>query len=109
MRKFVRITNRKDGNAYTTQRKAVKYIARGLAKCLSATETGIINEIAMLETAELSIARSTIKRMSMKSGVLDSVTGKFEWFVGDSGGSSLMKQYEGISGGHRVYQATHGN
>lgn len=37
------------------------------------------------------------------------VTGKFEWYVGDSGGSRLMKQYEGISGGTRVFQAAHGN
>lgn len=93
--KFVKIVNR---GSYTSAKKAYGYCVRGLAAPVAMD--GIISEIRMLEAAELAMHRSSRREY-------DAVSGKFEWFVGDSGGSRLMKEYEGISGGYRVYQAEH--
>lgn len=101
---FVKIVNRNNG--YTNQRKAISYVQRRLAAVVASTDTGLILEIRMLETAELAVLRSSNKS---RRRAIDQVTGKFEWFVGDSGGSQLMLEYEGISGGSRVYKAVHAN
>ena len=101
MQHFVRIINR---GTYTKPRKALKYVSRGLAAVVDCTPAGIITEIRMLESAELSMARSIAKR----ERITDPVTGKFEWSVRDSGAPTLMKRYEGL-GGMRVLQARHGN
>lgn len=105
MQRFVQITNRKDGKAYTSQKRALLFVSRGMAAVVTATDTGQITHIRMLEAAELAVTKTLMR----STRVTDPVTGKFEWFVGDSGGSRLMRQYEGVSGGHRVFQATHGN
>lgn len=95
--KFVKIVNR---DSYTSAKKAFGYCERMLAAPIQ--ETGIITEIRMLETSELAMLRSHSRSER------DPVSGHFEWRVGDSGGSKLMKAYEGISGGHRVFQAHRG-
>ena len=105
MQNFVTIVNR---GTYTNQRKALKYIARGLASVVSCSDNGQITEIHMLEAAELAMSRSYNKRCHPRTEI-DPVTGAFSWMVADSGGSKLMKQYEGISGGTRVLQASHGD
>lgn len=105
MQKFVRIVNRKDGEARTNRKRALNFVSRGMAAVVSCTDTGVILEIRMLEEAELAVVRSMLRKYSER----DPVTGNFSWFVGDSGGSRLMKRYEGVSGGYRVYQATHGS
>lgn len=102
MRQFVKIVNR---GSYTNSEKAMRYVERGFAAVVSASDTGIVREIRMLEESELAIVRSSLRARQRD---IDPVRGSFEWFVGDSGGSKLMKQYEGISGGTRVFQATHG-
>ena len=101
MKQFVTIVNR---GSYTNPRKALKYVSRGLAAVVACTDNGQITQIRMLEAAELAMTRSILKQYK----VFDPVTGSFTWAVGDSGGSKLMKAYEGISGGHRVLQASHG-
>ena len=101
MQKYVRIVNR---STYTNPRKAMKYVSRGLASIVSATDDGHITEIRMLESAELALARSA-NRLLVEE--YDPVTGKFHLYVGDSGGSQMMKMYDGISGGYRVWQFAH--
>lgn len=93
--KIVRIINR---NSYTNGKRAASYCGRGLAVPVSR------NEIAMLTAAELERVHRLMQRPEY-----DPVKGAFEWFVGDSGGSALMRQYEGISGGTRVFKAQRGD
>lgn len=103
MQFFVKILNR---DKYTNPKRAEQFVLRGLAEVVTTTETGLITEIRMLEGADLEAAKRVLK---MSRPEYDPVKGKFEWFVGDSGGSQLMLQYEGVSGGMRVYQAVHGS
>lgn len=95
--KTVKIINR---GTYTSGKRAASYCGRLLAEFVSA------GEIRMLEAAELALLKQQMKSSYRE---YDPVTGKFTWLVADSGGSSLMKQYTGISGGTRVLQASHGN
>jgi hypothetical protein len=92
----VTITNR---GTFTSGRKAASYCGRGLAEFVSS------GQIRMLESAELEVIRSG---RHIELADRDPVDGKFHWYVGDSGGSRLMKQLTGISGGVRVYKAAHG-
>lgn len=99
---FVKIVNR-DGK-YTNERKAHLYVARGFAAIVKATESGRLLEIRMLEAAEIALVQSGLKSSRR---AIDNIEGVFEPFVGDSGGSQLMKHYEGTTGGHRVWQLDH--
>jgi hypothetical protein len=107
MQKFVIIVNRgtPESPKYTNPKKALAYVARGLAAVEACSDNGHLTHIRMLEAAELAATKSALRRYSER----DPVTGNFVWMVGDSGGSRLMKQYEGISGGTRVLMAEHGN
>jgi hypothetical protein len=98
--KTVKIVNR---DTYTSGKKAASYCGRRLAEPVDVNGTPSRSEIRMLEAAELAALKPHGGRG------YDPVRGNFEWFVGDSGGSNLMKQLEGISGGYRVFQAQHGN
>lgn len=97
MRQFVRIENR---NSYTSVRKAADYIRRGLATTID----GDPLRINMLDAAALLTLRSAMRADKRD---YDPVTGAFAWYVGDSGGSQMMRDYQGVSGGTRVYQANH--
>lgn len=101
MRSFVRIENRQ---TYTNLNRANDYIRRGLARVVESSSNGTPQIIHMLDTSELSRLRSEMKQTRAN---YDSVDGGFNWFVAYSGGSSMMRQYQGVSGGFRVYQATH--
>lgn len=93
----MKIVNRDNG--YTNVNKSKFYLGRKLAALVSGTLDRPI-EIRMLDAAELAVVRSEIRRNER-----DPVTGSFEWYVGDSGGSQLVKSYTGLSGGMRVFKA----
>jgi hypothetical protein len=77
----------------TSGKKAASYCARGLAEQLSP------DSIRMLEPAEIALLQSEIK---YRRGLQDP---KFAWHVGTSGGSKLMHELEGVSGGVRLWKA----
>lgn len=89
-------TIRIEGGTYTSLKSALKYVRRGRAIILNRD-----GEDILVFTREINFFN--------QPEVGDCVDGKFTWLVADSGGSSLMKQYTGISGGTRVLQASHGN
>ena len=97
--KTVSIINR---GTYTSGKKAASYCGRAIAEPVLVDGVPSRSQIRMLEKAELETLRPT-------SRGYDPVSGRFEWVVADSGGSRLMQQLEGISGGYRVLQAVHGN
>jgi hypothetical protein len=99
MQQFVKIANRE---SYTSHKKAMTYVERGLAEVTSVTDNGRVTEIKMLDAAHIALSK-TLNR----SAVDRTVTGSFGWFNGESGGSSLMKSLEGVSGGIRVKKARH--
>ena len=85
--RVIRIINR---NTYTSVKKARDYCRRGLAEAVTA------GEIRMLEEAELSMMRSAERDVSGD---------RYSWYVGDSGGSPMMKELHGVSVGIRMHKA----
>lgn len=93
----VRIVNR---NTYTSGKKAAFYCGKAnpIAEFIS------VSEIRMLENAEMDAIRISLSRENSDR----IVPGAFAWYVGDSGGSTLMKDATGYSGGTRLWNASHG-
>ena len=90
-------TIRIEGGSYTSLNSAMKHVSRGKAVIINRGDEDIL------------VFNKDIRHFNVPPQTGDLVTGNFEWMVRDSGGSSLMKAYEGISGGTRVLQASHGS
>lgn len=87
------------------------FVNRRMAEVsLICSTTKRVLEIRMLEPAELDAVRRRIRNASDDREVV----GHFVWYVGDSGGSAIMKTLSargtksGVSGGYRVFKASHG-
>jgi hypothetical protein len=94
---FVRIVNRP--GKYTNMKRADYYVRRGLARVTYMSLSRRIIEIAMLDAAELAVVRSQLTQERREKEP------KYAWYVGESGGSKLMRDYEGIGGGTRLWNA----
>lgn len=108
-RHFVKITNR--GAAYTSTERALHFVNRQMAEeFVVCVLTRRVLEIRMFETSELAAIRARVRTACEQRAV----PGKFTWYVGDSGGSKIMKDGSGyrsrnaVSGGYRVLKAEHG-